>query len=103
MERGDREGTCPRCQAGLAPAEASSHSPAPTWFSFQQVLSLNGGDLGHGGEDVGAVCGRPFHAVAVVDLPLTRLPIHIELGVRKAVESEEQGKVWTFWSPGERG
>lgn len=33
------------------------NSPPHTWFPLQQMLCLDGSDLGHGGEDVGAVGG----------------------------------------------
>ena len=51
----------------------------PTWLPLQDVLGLHGRDLGHGGEDVGAVHRRPLQAVAVVDLPLARLPVDVKL------------------------
>ena len=50
-----------------------------TGFPFQEVLGLAGGDVGHGGEDVGAVRGRALQAVPVVDLPLARLLVHVKL------------------------
>lgn len=55
------------------------NSPPHTWFPLQQVLCLDGSDLRHGGEDVGAVGGSPLYAVAVVDLSITCLLVHIEL------------------------
>lgn len=61
-----------------------------TWLSLEEVLSLNGGDLGHRGEDVSAVGSGSLHAVAVIDLPLTCFLVHIELG-RKGGESGSGG------------
>lgn len=54
-----------------------------TWLSLEEVLSLDGCDLGHGGEDVGAVGGRPLQAVAVVNLPVACFFVHVELNERK--------------------
>ena len=51
----------------------------PTWLPVQDVLGLHGRDVGHGGEDVGAVHRRALQAVAVVDLPLARLPVDVKL------------------------
>lgn len=55
------------------------NSPPHTWFPLQQVLCLDGSDLRHSGEDVGAVGGCALYAVAVVDLSITCFLIHIEL------------------------
>jgi len=63
---------CPRGGGGELGA-------APTGFALEEVLGLGGGDVGDGGEDVGAVGGRPLQAVPVVDLPLARLLVHVEL------------------------
>lgn len=46
---------------------------------LQQVLGLVAGDLGHGGEHVRQMRGRPFDAIAMVDLPLARLIVHRKL------------------------
>jgi len=43
------------------------------------VLGLYGGDVRHGGEDVGTVHGRALQAVAVVNLPLARLLVDVKL------------------------
>ena len=51
-----------------------------TWFPFEQVLSLDGCDLGDGGEHVGTARCRSLHTVAVVDLSVTRLLVYIKLG-----------------------
>lgn len=64
----------------LAPSICRDHSSDPTWLPLEEVLSLNGGDLGHCGEDVRTVGGRTLHAVAMIDLPLTGFLVHIELG-----------------------
>ena len=61
-----------------------------TWFPLEEVLSLNGGDLGHSGEDVSAVGSGSLHAVAMIDLPLACFLVHIELG-RKRGESGSGG------------
>ena len=49
------------------------------WLALQQVLRLLSRYLGNGAEDVCAVCGRPLQTVAVVDLPVSRLLVHIKL------------------------
>lgn len=54
-----------------------------TWLPLEEVLCLNGCDLGHGGEDVGTVGGGPFQAVAVVNLPVACFFVHVELNERK--------------------
>lgn len=54
-----------------------------TWLPLEEVLCLDGCDLRHGGEDVGAVGGRPLQTVAVVDLPVARFFVHVELGESK--------------------
>lgn len=55
------------------------NSPPRTWFPLQQVLCLDGSNLRHSAEDVGAVGGCPLYAVAVVDLSITGFLIHVEL------------------------
>lgn len=63
------------------------NSPPHTWFPLQQVLCLDGSDLRHSGEDVGAVGGCALYAVAVVDLSITCFLIHIELNGTEIRES----------------
>ena len=46
---------------------------------LQQILCLLSCYLGNGAEDVCAVCGRPLQTVAVVDLSVACLLVHIEL------------------------
>lgn len=55
------------------------NSPPHTWFPPQQVLCLDGSNLRHSAEDVGAVGGCPLYAVAVVDLSIAGFLIHVEL------------------------
>jgi len=43
------------------------------------VLGLERGDVGHGGEDVGAVDDRTLDAVALVDAPVPGLLVQYEL------------------------
>lgn len=62
-------------------------SPAPTWFPLEQVLRLDGCDLRHGGEDVGAVGGSTLQAVPVVDLPVACFLIHVELSEAQREEA----------------
>ena len=50
-----------------------------TGLPGEQVLGLEGGDVGHGGEDVGAVDDRSFDAVALVDAAVARLLVQYEL------------------------
>ena len=49
------------------------------WLSLQQTLRLLSCYFGNGAEDVCAVCGRPLQTVAVVDLSVACLLVHIEL------------------------
>ena len=49
------------------------------WLSLQQMLRLLSCYLGNSAEDVCAVCGRSLQAVAVIDLSVTSLLVHIEL------------------------
>ena len=49
---------------------------------LEQVLRLQAGDLGDGGERVAQVGGRPLHAVPVVDLTLPRLLVNVELATQ---------------------
>lgn len=65
------------------------NSPPHTWLPLQQVLCLDGSDLRHGGEDVGAVGSCPLDAVAVVDLSVTRFLIHIELNCTEKREKDQ--------------
>ena len=46
---------------------------------LDQVLRLLPRDVAHSGEDVRQVGGRPLQAVSVVDLPLARLHVHVEV------------------------
>lgn len=48
-------------------------------LALQQVLALEGGDVGNGGEDIGGVGGGPLNAVAVVDAALPRFSVHVEI------------------------
>lgn len=49
------------------------------WFTFQQMFSLEAGDVGDGGENVTEMRRRPFHAVSVVDLAFARFLVHFKL------------------------
>ena len=49
------------------------------WLPLDEVLRLLGRDVTDGREDVSEVGGRPLQAVSVVDLPLARLYVHVEV------------------------
>lgn len=53
------------------------------------MLSLDGSDLGHSREDVSAVGCRSLHAVAMIDLSLTRFLVHVELGGKREQSGQE--------------
>jgi hypothetical protein len=48
-------------------------------LSLEQVLGLVARDLRDGGENVGAVSGGAFHAVAMVDATIARLLVQVEV------------------------
>jgi len=48
-------------------------------FASEQELGLVSGDIGDGGEDVSAVYGGAFHAVAMIDASVTGLAVQTEL------------------------
>jgi hypothetical protein len=48
------------------------------WLSLEQVLTLVGGDVRNGGEDIGGVCCGAFDTVTVVDTSLSGFGIDIE-------------------------
>lgn len=48
-------------------------------FSLQQVLALVCSDMRHGRENIGAVCGRSFYAVSVVDTSFPSFMIDVEI------------------------
>lgn len=50
-----------------------------TGLPLQQVLRLERGDVGDGGEDVRRVGGGALHAVPVVDLAVARLLVQVKL------------------------
>lgn len=50
-----------------------------TWFSFEEMLSLDGRDLRHSGENMSAACCSPLQTVTMIDLSITCLLIYIKL------------------------
>lgn len=48
-------------------------------FDSEKVFGFVTGDIRYGGESMSEMRSRPFHAVSVIYLPLTRLVIYIEL------------------------
>lgn len=69
------------------------NSPPHTWFPLEQVLCLNGCDLWHSGEDVGAVSSRPLQTVSVVDLPIACFLVHVELNEAQTGETVQWSKL----------
>lgn len=45
-------------------------------FAFQQMLRFITGNLRDGGKDMRQVCGGPFNAISMIDLPFARLFVH---------------------------
>lgn len=50
-----------------------------TWLSMEHVIGFHSCNLGHGGEDMGAVYSSPLQTVAMVDLPLSCLLVYVKL------------------------
>lgn len=59
-------------------------------LSLEQVLGLVGGDVRHGGENVGRVGSRPLNAISVVDASLSGLGVHVE-ALQVVVEVDRAG------------
>lgn len=49
------------------------------WLPLQEVLNLIRGDMGHHSEDMNTVVCCMFHAVLMLDLPLTCFFVYIEI------------------------
>ena len=48
-------------------------------FAFEKMFGFIGSNVGHGGENVGAMCGRAFDAVAMVDAAFASFMVDIEV------------------------
>ena len=62
----------------------------PTWLSRQQILRFDARDLRHGGEDVCTGCCRAFDTVTMVDLPVTRFLVKIELNEIQTMHAQRE-------------
>lgn len=64
---------------------ASKVMQFPTWLPLQEVLGLDGGDLGHSRKDMCAVGRGPLHAVTVIYLSLAGFLVHVKLGRQETI------------------
>lgn len=69
----------PLSQGAACVRVANPASSVITRLSLQHVLGFDGCDFRHCGEHVRTVHGSPLHAVAVINLPLSRLFVYVEL------------------------
>jgi hypothetical protein len=52
---------------------------AHTWLALEQVLTFKSCDMTDSSEDVGAVSGSSFDAVAVINSPLSSFMINVKM------------------------